>query len=92
MQNCDESFIQVTIWVDILFKYDVDILNIDRINEDLKIFENYSLVLKNLILNRDDLYGVSPEREKQWKDKWLRIIPMLKLYYMKNNPNYQNEI
>ena len=60
MQNCDESFIQVTIWVDILFKYDVDILNIDRI--------------------------------KQWKDKWLRIIPMLKLYYMKNNPNYQNEI
>ena len=63
MQNCDESFIQVTIWVDILFKYDVDILNIDRINKDLKIFENYSLVLKNLILNRDDLYGVSPERE-----------------------------
>ena len=45
------------------FKYDVDILNIDRINEDLKTFENYSLVKKNLILNRDDLYGVSPERE-----------------------------
>ena len=49
--------------LDILFKYDVDILNIDRINEDLKTFENYSLVKKNLILNRDDLYGVSPERE-----------------------------
>ena len=74
--------------LDILFKYDVDILNIDRINEDLKTFENYSLVKKNLILNRDDLYGVSPEIEDQWTDRWLRIIPMLKPYYMKNNPNY----
>lgn len=35
---------------------------------------------------------VSARREKQWKDRWLRIIPMLKPYYMKNNPNYQNEI
>ena len=49
--------------LDILFKYDADILNIDRINEDLKFFTNYSLVLNNLILNRDDLYGVSPEIE-----------------------------
>ena len=49
--------------LDILFKYDVDILNIDRVNEDLKVFTNYSLVLNNLILNRNDLYGVSPERE-----------------------------
>lgn len=49
--------------LDILFKYDADILNIDRVNEDLKVFTNYSLVLNNLILNRDDLYGVSPERE-----------------------------
>lgn len=74
--------------LDILFKYDADILNIDRINEDLKVFTNYSLVLNSLILNRDDLYGVSPERERQWKKRWLRIIPILKPYYMKNNPNY----
>ena len=74
--------------LDILFKYDADILNIDRVNEDLKVFTNYSLVLNNLILNRDDLYGVSPERERQWKKRWLRIIPILKPYYMKNNPNY----
>ena len=33
--------------LDILFKYDVDILNIDIINEDLKIFENYYLVKKS---------------------------------------------
>lgn len=51
--------------LDSLFKYDADILNIDRVNEDLKVFANYSLVLNNLILNRDDLYGFSPERERQ---------------------------
>lgn len=72
-----------------LYPY-VDILNIDRVNNDLKVYENYSLFLKNLILNRDDLYDVSPDMLEVWKKRWLPIIPLVKPFYMRNNPNYEN--
>ncbi len=72
-----------------LYPY-VDILNIDRVNNDLKVYENYSLFLKNLILNRDDLYDVAPDMLEVWKKRWLPIIPLVRPFYMRNNPNYEN--
>ena len=76
--------------LDILYPY-VDILDIDRVNNDLKIHENYSLFLKNLILNRDDLYGVTPETLGTWEKRWLPIIPLVKPFYRKDNPNYEDQ-
>ena len=74
--------------LEVLYPY-VDILNIERVNNDLKDYENYSLFLKNLILNRDDLYGVEPEMLGVWELRLLPVIPLIKPYYMKNNPNYE---
>ena len=62
-----------------------------KINNDLKDYENYSLFLKNLILNRDDLYGVEPEMLGVWELRLLPVIPLIKPYYMKNNPNYEKD-
>ena len=77
--------------LDILYRYNADILNIGRVQNELKLFENYSLFLQNLILNRDDLYGVVPEMIEVWHERWLPVIPLIKPYYMKNNPNYEND-
>ena len=75
---------------DILYRYNANILDIDRINNELKDFENYSLLLKNLILNRDDLYGVEPGNVEHWKKRNLPVISIIKPYYMRNNPYYEN--
>lgn len=77
--------------LDVLYPH-ADILNIDRIDRDLKEYRRYSLFLKNLILNRDDLYGVEPEEVAFWKDCWFPIIPIVKPFYMKNNPHYGNDM
>lgn len=75
--------------LNILIRYNVDILNIDRIKKDLKPFENYSLMLENLILNRDDSYGVSPEQIDNWNKNSMPIIKLAKSYYGENNPYYE---
>lgn len=75
---------------DLLIKYNVDILNIDRIENDLNDYETYSLILLNLIMNRDNLYGVKPEQVEHWNKYWVPIIPILKPYYEKNNPYYKS--
>lgn len=74
--------------LEVLYPY-VDILNIGRVNNDLKNFENYSLFLNNLILNRDETYGVAPEMLETWDRFWLPVIPLIKPFYAKNNPNYE---
>ena len=76
---------------DILIKYNVDILNIDRIRNDLKPFETYSLFLHNIILNRDNFFGVKPEQIEHWNRRYIPIITMLKPYYAKNNPYYEDD-
>jgi hypothetical protein len=73
-----------------LYRYNADILNIDRVRNELrKDFEGYSILLENLILNRDYSYGVAPDRLERWNDFFLPIIPIIKPFYMKNNPNYE---
>ncbi len=76
--------------LEVLYTY-VDILNMDRVDKELKKFERYSLFLKNLILNRDDLYGVEPEELGHWGKRYLPIMPIVKPFYMKNNPHYGND-
>lgn len=74
----------------VLYQYNADILNIDRVRNELKDgYKNYPLLLENLILNRDYSYGVEPDRLERWK-WWLPIIPIIKPFYMINNPNYEN--
>lgn len=75
----------------VLYQYNADILNIDRVYNELKDYPNYSLFLENLILNRDDLYGVASEKLELWNRRWLPIIPLVKPFYMNNNPNYVND-
>lgn len=73
----------------VLYKYNADILNIDRVRNELKDkYEGYSLLLENLILNRDYSYGVAPDRLERWNKAWLPVIPIIKPFYVKNNPNY----
>jgi hypothetical protein len=73
-----------------LYRYNADILNIDRVRNELrKDYEGYSILLENLILNRDYSYGVAPDRLERWNDFFLPIIPIIKPFYMKNNPNYE---
>ena len=75
----------------VLCQYGMDLLNIDRVYNDLRpYYQNASLVMENLILNRDDLYGVAPDMIEQWKKNWLPIISIIKPFYMRNNPNYEN--
>ena len=76
--------------LEVLYPY-VDILNMDRIDRDLKEYRRYSLFFKNLILNRDDLYGVEPEDIEVWEERFVPIIPIVKPFYMKNNPHYEND-
>jgi hypothetical protein len=45
--------------------------------------------VENLILNRDYSYGVALDRLERWNDFFLPIIPIIKPFYMKNNPNYE---
>ena len=91
----DEDMISIKAVVkelfDILIKYNVDILNIDRIRKDLKPFETYSLFLHNIILNRDNFFGVKPEQIEHWNRRYIPIITMLKPYYAKNNPYYEDD-
>ncbi len=75
---------------DILYQYSVDILNIDRVHNELEDYPNYSLVLENLILNRNDSYGVVPEKLENWNKRWSPVIEVVKPFYAKNNPNYEN--
>ena len=72
----------------ILYYYNADILTVDRVNNEL--LKNYSLFLNNLILNRDFLYGVAPEKVEFWKRCWSPIVPLIKSFYMKNNPYYES--
>lgn len=78
--------------LDALVKYNAEIVNMDRIMNELKINEWYQLAALNLILNRDALYGVKPEEEKSYKRFWIPIIPIIKPYYQKNNPNYDGSM
>lgn len=74
-----------------LYQYNADILNLDRVRNELKDeYEGYSLLLENLILNRGFSYGVAPERLERWNKSWLPIVPVIKRFYMINNPNYEN--
>lgn len=76
---------------DALYQYNADILNIDRVRNELKKdYEGYSILLENLILNRDYSYGVAPDRLERWDKFWLPIIPLIKPFYVKNNPNYED--
>ena len=77
--------------LDALVKYNAEVVNTDRIRNELKINELYQLVVLNLILNRDDFYGVIPEELESCKRIWLPIIPVIKTYYQKNNPNYDKK-
>lgn len=92
MLNVDNPELYAKLFQEVLealYPY-VDILDIDRVNNDLKGYASYSLFLKNLILNRDDLYGVTPEKLGLWEECFLPIIPLVKPFYMRNNPNYEN--
>lgn len=73
-----------------LYQYNTDILNIDRVRNELN--EGYALFLENLILNRDVSYGVAPDQIESWNKGWLPIIPIIKPFYMRNNPNYENDV
>lgn len=74
-----------------LYRYNADILNLDRVYNELKArHESYSLLLENLILNRDYSYGVTADRLEHWEKLWLPIIPIIKPFYMKDNPNYES--
>lgn len=77
---------------EILYQYNADILNIDRVKNELIFFKNYALFLENLILNRDFLYGVATEKIEYWKECWSPIIPLIKPFYMKNNPHYEKDM
>lgn len=77
--------------LEILYQSGADILNTDRVQNELKQFENYSLFLQNLILNREDLYGVVPEMLEVWQGRWLPVIPLIKPFYKRDNPNYVNK-
>ena len=75
----------------VLYQYNADILNIDRVRNELSAeYKDYALLLENIILNRDYSYGVAPEKLEFWDKYWLPIIPIIKPFYMKNNPNYEN--
>ena len=73
--------------LDLLYKHNADILNLDRIATKTA---DYYLFLRNLILNRDDLYGVTPEDIEDYKKCYFPIIPMMKPYYKINNHYYEN--
>lgn len=75
--------------LDILIKYNTDILNLNRIKKDLKQFQSYALMLENLILNRGNLYGVGPEQVENWNENCMPIIKLVKPYYVQNNPYYK---
>lgn len=77
--------------LDILIQFNIDILNIERIKKDLKQFETHSLLLENLILNRDDLYGVKPDMVESWNKNIMPIIELVKPYYENNSPYYEDE-
>ncbi|MDE6435143.1 MAG: ankyrin repeat domain-containing protein [Lachnospiraceae bacterium] len=74
-----------------LYQYNADILNLDRVKNELKSYQSYSLLLENLILNRDYSFGVAPDRLERWNKSWLPVIPVIKSFYMRNNPNYEND-
>lgn len=76
--------------LDVLMKYNIDILNLDRITKDLSLFKSYSLFLQNLILNRDGLFGCDEKEIENWNERWSLIASVIKPYYEKNNPYYQN--
>lgn len=75
----------------LLYQYHADILNLDRIRNRNSVFfgDFYLLIYENLILNRDDLYGVAPDHVSYWRKYLLPVIPVLRPFYMKNNPNYE---
>lgn len=75
--------------LDILIKYNTDILNLNRIKKDLKQFQSYALMLENLILNRGNLYGVGSEQVENWNENCMPIIKLVKPYYVQNNPYYK---
>ena len=77
--------------LEMLYQSGANILNTDRLQNELKQYKNYSLFLQNLILNREDLYGVAPEKLSTWKERWLPVISVVKPFYKRNNPNYENE-
>lgn len=76
-----------------LYQYNADILNIDRVRNEFNNFlnVNYSLFLENLILNRDFLYDVKPDKVEIWNRVFLPVIPLIKPFYAKNNPNYEKD-
>lgn len=74
--------------LEVLVEYNVEILNIDRVIQNYILNINYSTISQNLILNRDDLYDIRPEEIDLCKRIWIPIIPVIKPYYKKNNPNY----
>lgn len=69
--------------LDVLVKYNAEVLNTDRIRNQLKINKWYQVVALNLILNRDEFSGVSSEDIESCKSIWLPIIPVIKPYYKK---------
>lgn len=73
----------------LLYQYHADILNLDRIrNRNSVFFKKFPVLYENLILNRDDLYGVAPD-DVYWRKYLLPVIPVLRPFYMKNNSNYE---
>lgn len=77
--------------LDTLLKYGAEILDMDRIEQRLTGFESYSLFLKSLILNCDVLQGFNEEQARQWNKRWSFIEPVIRPYYAKNNPAYQDD-
>lgn len=77
--------------LDALVKYDAEIMNIKRVMNNFKLNMNYSIISQNLILNRDDLYGISSDNIELCNRIWTPIIPVIKPYYKKNNPNYNEK-
>lgn len=71
-----------------LLEFNVEILNLEQIKKDLILFENHSLLLENLILNRNCLYGVKPDMVEFWNKYLTPIYELAKPYYVKNNPHY----
>lgn len=78
--------------LDALEKYNAEVINIDRVISDLKVNEWYQLISLNFILNRDNFYGIRSEEIESCKRIWIPIIPVIKPYYQKNNPNYDKRI
>lgn len=73
----------------LLIEYGV---NIYEFEDELGWFVEYSLLVKNLMLNKDIFWGVAEEEKKRWAEYWIPAMEILKPYYSKNNPYYGGSV